>query len=320
MLLLAVCIQLAAGQSDWINLTVYRTTPINYTGITNMDSGDAHGDAMFGLNQLLLPVICPHMPTFTWCANMQYLSGGSAHMVYSEFVVSTKPHFGDYSACNPDPKTGIFACEHYDQPSNRTTPKQCQIGFEMYHSDCLNGTIYKYLPYADEGACCAACTAEGGKCDGWNMPDRDKPGCQLLTAPLFQWDNGQHMSTCTAAQHYPGYKPDSNCWYNDNYYNSSFDGICDRKVCVCDAVENLAMGRELGAMCHHHGNKSLADPGRRLGLSRLLSRTATATATAITTTTTDVGDFSNYWDCNGYIFDACFDTIGGPADKVRIVR
>jgi hypothetical protein len=31
-----------------------------------MDSGDAFGDTMFGLNQLLLPVLCPLAPTFTW--------------------------------------------------------------------------------------------------------------------------------------------------------------------------------------------------------------------------------------------------------------
>ena len=80
----------ADASNGWVNLTVYRTTPINYTGITNMDSGNAAGDAMFGLNQLLLPVLCPLEPDFTWCANMHYLSGGNAHMVYSQFVISMK--------------------------------------------------------------------------------------------------------------------------------------------------------------------------------------------------------------------------------------
>ena len=42
----------AAVAADWTNVTVYRTTPINYTGVANMDTGDSGGDAMFGLNQL----------------------------------------------------------------------------------------------------------------------------------------------------------------------------------------------------------------------------------------------------------------------------
>ena len=50
-----------------LNLTIYRVTPINYTGVTNMDTGDAAGDVMFGLNQLLLPQLCPKATnTVSW--------------------------------------------------------------------------------------------------------------------------------------------------------------------------------------------------------------------------------------------------------------
>ena len=83
------------------NITIYRLTPMNYTGVTNMDTGDAAGDVMFGLNQLLLPQLCPQDPDFTWCANRKYLSGGAAKMVYTEFVVETDTRFGEYNACNP---------------------------------------------------------------------------------------------------------------------------------------------------------------------------------------------------------------------------
>ena len=31
-----------------VNFTTYRVTPITYPGVTNMDSGDAAGDVMFG--------------------------------------------------------------------------------------------------------------------------------------------------------------------------------------------------------------------------------------------------------------------------------
>merc|ERR1712086_361423 len=102
------------------NISIYRLTPINYTGVTNMDTGDAAGDVMFGLNQMLLPQLCPMEPDFTWCANRQYLSGGGAHMVYTQFTVESDARFGEYNACNPNADTGIFECETYS--SNAQVP------------------------------------------------------------------------------------------------------------------------------------------------------------------------------------------------------
>ena len=121
--------------------------------------------------------LCPKEPSFTWCANRKYLSGGSAKMVYTEFVVETHDRFGEYNACNPNNKTGIFqvrratayfvcvwlyscACVcanvwctfithlnlvrySHAQCETRTSgniPHQCATGFEIFHEDCLNGT------------------------------------------------------------------------------------------------------------------------------------------------------------------------------------
>jgi hypothetical protein len=36
------------------------------TGLTNVDSGDAKGDTLFGLSNLLLPQLCAVKPTFLW--------------------------------------------------------------------------------------------------------------------------------------------------------------------------------------------------------------------------------------------------------------
>ena len=74
---------------------------------------------------------------------MHYLSGGNAHMVYSQFVISMNAKFGEYAACNPNSSTGIFECEHYGGGNKSGIPKQCKTGFILYQSDCLNGTIYK---------------------------------------------------------------------------------------------------------------------------------------------------------------------------------
>jgi hypothetical protein len=38
----------AAALTSTQNLTVYRITPQNYTGVRNMDTGDAAGDVFFG--------------------------------------------------------------------------------------------------------------------------------------------------------------------------------------------------------------------------------------------------------------------------------
>jgi hypothetical protein len=100
-------------------------------------------------------------------------------MVYSEFLIQTAPRFGDYAACNPNASTGVFQCEHYSTPSKKV-PKQCKGNFWLYDSDCLNGTVYKTIEDADKGECCAACSADGAKCEGWNMPDGKGKGCELL--------------------------------------------------------------------------------------------------------------------------------------------
>lgn len=52
-----------------------------FASAMDRDSADAYGDVMFGLSQLLLPQLCAIEPSFLWCQNRKYLSGGSAWMV-----------------------------------------------------------------------------------------------------------------------------------------------------------------------------------------------------------------------------------------------
>ena len=46
----------AAAAPKTTNLTVYRVTPHNYSGLANMNSGDAAGDAYFALYELTFPL------------------------------------------------------------------------------------------------------------------------------------------------------------------------------------------------------------------------------------------------------------------------
>ena len=51
-------LEAAIPRQNWVNLTLYRVTPLGYSGLTNMDSGNAAGDVYFGISQLLLPQMC----------------------------------------------------------------------------------------------------------------------------------------------------------------------------------------------------------------------------------------------------------------------
>lgn len=171
-------------------------------------------------------------------------------MVYTEFVVETDKRFGEYNACNPDNKTGIFHCKTYDSGD---IPETCASGFEIYHEDCLNGTLLRSFPaaktlYEAEASCCAACSAEAN-CGGWNlMPGPSNWTCQVLANDrhLRDWNNAASTVGCKAAAVDPSAYA---CWYTDPEYNSSFASECDRTQCTCDAVDKDSVGRERHAMC-----------------------------------------------------------------------
>jgi hypothetical protein len=93
---------MAAASFATTDVAVYRLWPKTGDaasfGLTNVDSGDAGGDALFGLSQLLLPQLCAVEPSFLWCENRGHLSGGKQWMVYTEYTVTTKSAFGEYGA------------------------------------------------------------------------------------------------------------------------------------------------------------------------------------------------------------------------------
>lgn len=98
------------------NITVYRVTPRNYTGIRNMDAGDSRGDLAFGLFEYVFPLVCPDFPDEVNCQNVPILNIPNFN-VYTEFLVEVDQRFGEYAECNPNPDTGVFACAHLFGPS-----------------------------------------------------------------------------------------------------------------------------------------------------------------------------------------------------------
>lgn len=317
-----------------MNFSTYRVTPITYPGVTNMDSGDAAGDVMFGLEQLLLPQLCLTDPSFLWCENRKYLSGGSARMVYSEFVIATRDAYGEYQACNPcsgqapahpsghgnhgfdvycppGVKNGTFVCQTEDG-GGAPPPEQCQSGFDVWHRDCLNGTVYKTItklnPKTSEGDCCAACSADKDNCAGWNMPKGDHgTTCQLMKEPLVMWEDGQYDSSCKAAEvdHHS-----RNCWYDDEYYNSTFGEFCDRSKCTCDVLEkNMPIGRELHPMCHQYsnGNGELTAVPLTSIKAFKESRPTNREARPVSFAAAMLGGSDGYWSCSDALEEVCFN-------------
>ena len=268
------------------------------------------------------------------------LSGGAAHMVYSEFVITTRAAFGEYQPCNPcngqkpagggghsdhsdhqycapGVKNGTFTCQSYGGGGGPPPPPQCLAGFQIWSEDCLNGTVYKKLPVKKgkgEGACCAACTADKAKCAGWNMPGGvNGTECQLMKEPLVMWHGGQSQSKCKAAQvdH-----SEYNCWYNNPQYNVSFAPYCDKKECQCAAIENsVPMGRELDPMCHEGATRKTTTQKKQ---SRRDAQAAALTKAAARRQSKNGVRFSrvdgrplwatpNYWTCSDMLEKLCFD-------------
>ena len=213
--------------------------------------------------------------------------------------------------CPPGVKNGTFVCQTEDG-GGAPPPEQCQSGFDVWHRDCLNGTVYKTItklnPKTSEGDCCAACSADKDNCAGWNMPKGDQgTTCQLMKEPLVMWEDGQYDSSCKAAEvdHHS-----RNCWYDDEYYNSTFGEFCDRSKCTCDVLEkNMPIGRELHPMCHQYsnGNGELTAVPLTSIKAFKESRPTNREARPVSFAAAMLGGSDGYWSCSDALEEVCFN-------------
>lgn len=121
----AVAALAAPATAGVVNLTLYRVTPRNYTGLDNLNTGDAAGDAYFGLYALNTPLLCkPGKGAFGITCKSKGITHIPGFNVYSEYIVEADDRFGPYAECNPDPENGEkYACAHWDQQRNNV--KEC---------------------------------------------------------------------------------------------------------------------------------------------------------------------------------------------------
>jgi len=79
-----------------VNLTVYRLTPKNVSGLLNKNTGDAPGDVSFVLSKKNLTQHCLHYPDGLGCH-----TDNANEDIYGTFVVEVDGQWGPYQMCNP---------------------------------------------------------------------------------------------------------------------------------------------------------------------------------------------------------------------------
>jgi hypothetical protein len=86
------------------NLTVYRMTAANVSGLANKNTGDAPGDLVFNMGERGVPMVCRHE---TGSSRGRLCEGGSTQswllkssLVYVEWTVEVDGAWGPYQPCN----------------------------------------------------------------------------------------------------------------------------------------------------------------------------------------------------------------------------
>lgn len=102
-----LCAEFCSGQCSFYNasagekglpqnLTVWRITPTNVTGLVDKNTADAPGDITFVISKKNLTQQCVHDPKAMGCN-----TDVESKDMYGEFVIEVDGQWGPYSECNP---------------------------------------------------------------------------------------------------------------------------------------------------------------------------------------------------------------------------
>jgi hypothetical protein len=86
--------------ADKMNLTLYHINELNYTGVTNMNTGDAAGDAFFDLRAMITPMACRDPTAHHYgneCDNPEVFAD---NLGVTKVVIEVDSGFGTYAMCN----------------------------------------------------------------------------------------------------------------------------------------------------------------------------------------------------------------------------
>ena len=192
------------------NITVYRLTPSNYTGLSNLDSGDLAGDLGFGLWELLMPMMCREDPTSeVGCqrGTGRFIDAPGEKLTYVKLTVEMNTLFTSYSPCNPDPTTGVFKCDPHmpGGPGGNGTQCYCQdstqagdCGCETMQSRAVGRDVHSShapcLPIRSE----AQCGRDDTQCAcEWNSASRQ---CRPIVCESHGSKHACEAATCQQQQ------------------------------------------------------------------------------------------------------------------------
>lgn len=218
------------------NLTVYRVTPKNYSGLTNMNSGDAAGDAYFAIYELTFPLYCKQMPGDRSCTSTGILNI-PGNNVYTQSVVEVDSRFGLYSGCTPDQDTGKFVCHPYSDDCwfNATGPSKLNSFNQFKDTPGCNHTT--------AGCQCKAWKEQSfgyymcPECDrhaSWHNQTSLWVGLEDIALKLNgAWYSSRSEGECTGEQ-----KVGVDCWWREVEVQRTINATCMSKSLQTAIVSN----------------------------------------------------------------------------------
>ena len=188
-----------AGPGHRENLTLYRVTPYNLSGLDNKNTGDPAGDLFFRLgDELWLRSFCRAHPELHYdrCEGGNWADAGLLNQnVYASFTVETDGSYGPYSECNPvDKNASNFQCA----PNYCDCPRALSaVGFYNL-SDVTWGPpalphpydMWKYNANLElaSGPCGWFSTTAAGKCRAGERPPLKRGGASGCSWRIAQVD------------------------------------------------------------------------------------------------------------------------------------
>ncbi len=222
------------------NLTVYRLTPANVTGLAQKDTGDAGGDAGFYAGMMLVHLETCKPPFTSWGCFL------ANQPVITKYILETDGVYGPYLKCNPRvyydddhevawEDTATFDCTYGNnvpymgniggcacERANRT------VGMDpvMHNMNCTKPDAAGKIPPGCHGVGWWYSTTKAGECQAGQLPGREGSGCTWRTAATVKTINAtcmrDHVVSLVSAQN-PA------CWAACPGGRANFSSPCFRK-------------------------------------------------------------------------------------------